>query len=233
MSSNDLFSCSSSSSFRQSSASKIDQLYEISYVPNDSRIPVKHLVSLSLLSDLPHHCLAQGYTHIHFGTIRLALTFHGRKGLPAYSQIALLDTRFVEYQHAYVDSNATPTCTYVPKQLSKDELVKLLPEKWITNYEQIHRAHVRSTSALEFVRHENGLVEMKFSSSQPNCLDEAAKIDDDEDLPKKRKSWQQKLKRRYEKGDPTVGLLGESSGKFDYYVLYPKAEPSQPPSPPP
>nr|GFC54768.1 putative zinc finger, CCHC-type [Tanacetum cinerariifolium] len=60
----------------------------------------------------------------------------------------------------------------------------------------------------------------------------AAKIDDDdEDLPRKQKSLQQKLKRRYEKGDPTVGLLGEPSGKFDYYVLYPKAEPSQPPSP--
>ncbi|GJS47542.1 putative zinc finger, CCHC-type containing protein [Tanacetum coccineum] len=166
-----------------------------------------------------------------------------------------------------VDSNATPTCTYVPRQLSREELVKLLPEKWITNYEQIHQAPVRSTSAPEFVRHENGLVEIKFSSSQPksdnvfptgihmitptdqepaqeikhiwwdvcnceSCLDEAAKIDDDDDIPKKRKSSQQKLKRRYEKGDPTVGLLGEPSGKFDYYVLYPKAEPSQPLSPP-
>ncbi|GJV21837.1 hypothetical protein Tco_1370857 [Tanacetum coccineum] len=40
------------------------------------------------------------------------------------------------------------------------------------------------------------------------------------------------LKRRYEKGDPTVGLLGEPPGKFDYYVVYPKAEPSQPLSPP-
>ncbi|GKE08191.1 elongation factor 2-like protein, partial [Tanacetum coccineum] len=48
----------------------------------------------------------------------------------------------------------------------------------------------------------------------------------------KRKSSQQKLKRMYEKGDLTVGLLGEPSGKFDYYVLYPKAEPSQPLSPP-
>nr|GEX51999.1 putative zinc finger, CCHC-type [Tanacetum cinerariifolium] len=65
-----------------------------------------------------------------------------------------------------------------------------------------------------------------------SCLDEAAKINDDaEDLPRKRKSSQQILKRRYEKGDPTVGLLGEPSGKFDYYVLYPKAEPNQPPSP--
>ncbi|GJX99344.1 hypothetical protein Tco_0356363 [Tanacetum coccineum] len=31
-----------------------------------------------------------------------------------------------------------------------------------------------------------------------SCLDEAAKIDDDEDLPKKRKSSQQKLKRSHE-----------------------------------
>nr|GFD40508.1 putative zinc finger, CCHC-type [Tanacetum cinerariifolium] len=148
-----------------------------------------------------------------------------------------------------------------------DELVKLLPEKWITNYEQIHQAPVRSTSTPEFVRHENGLVEIKFSSSQSKsdnvfptgipmipptdqepaqeikhiwryvcncegCLDNAAKIDDDdEDLPKKCKSSQQKLKRRYEKGDPTVGFVREPSRKFDYYVLYTKAEPTQPPSP--
>ncbi|GJZ14294.1 hypothetical protein Tco_0549524 [Tanacetum coccineum] len=62
-----------------------------------------------------------------------------------------------------------------------------------------------------------------------NCesfLDEAAKFDDDdEDLPKKRKSSQQKLKRRYEKGDPTVGLLGDPLGKFYYYVLCLKEEP--------
>ncbi|KAJ9562160.1 hypothetical protein OSB04_007320 [Centaurea solstitialis] len=33
----------SSTSFRQSSASKIDQLYEISYVPNDSKIPINSM----------------------------------------------------------------------------------------------------------------------------------------------------------------------------------------------
>ncbi|KAJ9547114.1 hypothetical protein OSB04_019657 [Centaurea solstitialis] len=242
----------SSTSFRKSSTSKIDQLYEISYVPDDSKIPItsmplvnpysvfskpnnslsknefvqasrfdshqlpattsEHLVTLSLPPDLPRHCLAQGYTHIHFGAIRLALTFHGRKGLPAFSRIALVDTMFVEYQHACictiqttlnagtsfvtfypnfnmplndpsihtalkaqiqiggtpqvntfqatfhyqmayrvqnhsldimvpdqehagdalfidVNSSATPTCTYVPRQLSREELLKLLPEK--------------------------------------------------------------------------------------------------------
>ena len=65
-----------------------------------------------------------------------------------------------------VDSNATPTSTYVPKQLSRDELVKLLPDKWITNYEQIHQAPVQSTTAPDFVRHINGEVEVKFSSQE-------------------------------------------------------------------
>ena len=36
----------------------------------------------------------------------------------------------------------------------------------------------------------------------------------------KKKSSQQPLKERDEARDPKVGLLGESSGKFDYYVKY-------------
>lgn len=37
---------------------------------------------------------------------------------------------------------------------------------------------------------------------------------------KKKKYTQQKLKERYESGDPQVELLGEPSGnKFEYYVL--------------
>ena len=37
----------------------------------------------------------------------------------------------------------------------------------------------------------------------------------------RKKSFQQSLKERYEAGDPEVDLLGEPSGKFDYYVFYP------------
>nr|GEY01226.1 putative zinc finger, CCHC-type [Tanacetum cinerariifolium] len=293
-------------SIRQTSSKKLcSSSRALRTFTEESRDEVEQLVSLSLSSDLPRHCLAQGYTYIRFGAIRLALTFHGRKGLHVYSRIALLDKRFVEYQHACigtiqttlnagtivvtfypnfnmplndpslltslkaqfqiggtpqvntfqatfhyqmayrvqnhsldilvpgqdnagdallidVDSNTTPTCTYVPRKLSQDKLVKLLLEKWITNYEQIHQAPVRSTSAPEFMRHENGMVEIKFSSSQPksdnvfptgirmitptyqepaqevkhvwwdvcnceSCIDEAAKISDDEDLPRKQK----------------------------------------------
>lgn len=36
------------------------------------------------------------------------------------------------------------------------------------------------------------------------------------------------MQERYEAGDPEVDLLGEPSGKFDYYVLYSKSKPSPP-----
>ena len=66
--------------------------------------------------------------------------------------------------------------------------------------------------------------------------------DEEDDRPRKKKSSSQKsLQKRYENGDPKVDLLGESSGKFDYYVLYPKRtsqsrkpfliEPSKPETP--
>ena len=42
------------------------------------------------------------HTHLHFGAVRLVLTFHGRKGLPVISRISLIDSRFLEYQNAVI-----------------------------------------------------------------------------------------------------------------------------------
>ncbi|GLU06438.1 hypothetical protein SLE2022_234730 [Rubroshorea leprosula] len=39
-----------------------------------------------------------------------------------------------------------------------------------------------------------------------------------------RKSSQQELKENFEQGDLSIRLLGESSGKFDYYVKYSPSE---------
>ncbi|KAI3825588.1 hypothetical protein L1987_07079 [Smallanthus sonchifolius] len=52
------------------------------------------------------------------------------------------------------------------------------------------------------------------------CLEEADRVEYDEDVPKKKKGSQKSLKKRYKTGDLRVSLLGEPSGKFDYYVLY-------------
>ena len=48
--------------------------------------------SLSIQLEPPSQWIAQGYTHIHFGAIHLALTYHARKGLPLCARIGLLDT---------------------------------------------------------------------------------------------------------------------------------------------
>ncbi|KAG5255169.1 movement protein [Salix suchowensis] len=189
-------------------------------IPATSR---EQFVTLEIPSEFPEQWITQGYTHIHFGAIRLALSYHGRKGLPVAARLALLDTRYLEYQHACigslettlncgtmvvtfypnfnmalddpqlhhflkvqlqitgadqvmdtyqatllyqmayrvqnhafdlvlpvtndallitVDTNQKATCTHVPRQIPKDELQKLLPSSWITNYEKLHQNSV-------------------------------------------------------------------------------------------
>ncbi|KAH9752199.1 hypothetical protein KPL71_014610 [Citrus sinensis] len=152
---------------------------------------------------------------------RLILTLHGRKGLPVTTRIALLDTRFKQYQHVvigtvlttvhagsvlltfypnfnlslkdpnlpttikvqiqlqgaeqtptsklatlhhqivyrlqnhaldlptpyttsdalmiFVDTYTIPTIIQIPKQIQKQELLKLMPLEWLTNYEYFHQ----------------------------------------------------------------------------------------------
>ena len=63
---------------------------------------VKTSLPFSLPKEFVYPWQKQGYTHLHFGAVRLALTFHRRKGLPAVSRMALLNSRFLEYQHAVI-----------------------------------------------------------------------------------------------------------------------------------
>ncbi|KAH0781393.1 hypothetical protein KY290_000991 [Solanum tuberosum] len=49
--------------------------------------------------DFPRQWKSLGFTHIHFGPIRVALTYHGRKGQPVVARLSLLDTRYYEYQY--------------------------------------------------------------------------------------------------------------------------------------
>lgn len=60
----------------------------------------EQFLPIDLPTDLLPQWIKDGYTHIHIGAIKLALTFHGRKGLPVVSNVAVLDTRFKQYPHA-------------------------------------------------------------------------------------------------------------------------------------
>ena len=73
-------------------------------IPATSR---EQFVTLEIPTEFPGQWISQGYTHIHFCAIRLALSYHGRKGLPIAARLALLDTRYLEYQHACIGSLET------------------------------------------------------------------------------------------------------------------------------
>lgn len=296
-------------SFKTTAASKLDYLYEIEYLPEDSKVPpsqfpvinpytiyckpqssfkkkvkkllgadhsspVKEYVQASNFSahpifadekeqflpiDLPTnllpHWIQDGYTHIHIGAIKLALTFHGRKGLPVVSNLAVLDTRFrlyphatlgtisstlnagtvfitlvpnynislqdphaldclkvqvqisgtpqvatavvatLHYQIAYrvqnhsfdipvpdfvqtqdalflnIDAALVPTCTYVPRQLSSEDLKSLLPAKWTTHYENFHGRN-EAITAIEpvYTRQADDTVETSFHHQEATTI---------------------------------------------------------------
>ncbi|KAH9744135.1 hypothetical protein KPL70_003561 [Citrus sinensis] len=65
------------------------------------------MASSSSNSDNLAHWKREGYTHLHLGGVRLILTLYGRKGLPVTARLALLDTRFKEYQHVVIGTVLT------------------------------------------------------------------------------------------------------------------------------
>lgn len=60
----------------------------------------EHLFPINIPKELPRMAFAQGYSHLHYGAVCLAVTFHGRKGLPVVAMIAFVDSHFPEYQQA-------------------------------------------------------------------------------------------------------------------------------------
>ena len=67
----------------------------------------ENFITLALPKEFVIPWQKQRYTHLHFGAVRLALTFHGRKGLPVVSRISLLDSRFLKYQNAVIETDQT------------------------------------------------------------------------------------------------------------------------------
>ncbi|KAH9698068.1 hypothetical protein KPL71_023866 [Citrus sinensis] len=216
-------------------------------------------VTFEIPSDLIANWKREGYTHLHLGGIRLILTLHGRKGLPVTARIALLDTRFKQYQHAVIGTvlttfhagsvlltfypnfnpsledpnlpttikvhiqlqgaeqtptsklatlhhqivyrlqnhaldlptpsttsdalmilgytNTIPTIIQIPKQIQKQELLKLMPLEWLTNYEHFHQISepVQTTEAT-FERRQNGQVKLSFQTPEPQSVPETPRL---------------------------------------------------------
>ncbi|KAH9724757.1 hypothetical protein KPL70_007611 [Citrus sinensis] len=69
--------------------------------------PAEQYVTLEIPSELISNWKREGYTHLHLGGIRLILTLHGRKGLSVTARLAMLDTRFKQYQDAVIGTVLT------------------------------------------------------------------------------------------------------------------------------
>ncbi|KAH9780742.1 hypothetical protein KPL71_008199 [Citrus sinensis] len=69
--------------------------------------PAEQYVTLEIPSELISNWKREGYTHLHLGGIRLILTLRGRKGLPVTARLAMLDTRFKQYQDAIIGTVLT------------------------------------------------------------------------------------------------------------------------------
>ncbi|KAL4333185.1 hypothetical protein GQ457_07G043420 [Hibiscus cannabinus] len=210
-------------------------------------LAAEQFVTLEIPSDFPKGWIGAGYSHIHFGAIRLALSYHGSEGKPVVARIALLDTRYLKYQDAcigtveatmngglvmvtffpnfimalqdpnlldalkvqvhivgapqvessiiatlhyqivyrvqdhaiklsgcgsndslliIVNTQEQPHCVHVPRQIPREELIQLLPERWVTSYDQIHAAKqpIRSTNT-KIISKGDGISEIRFDHS--------------------------------------------------------------------
>lgn len=78
---------------------------------------------------------------IHFEAIKLALSYHSRKGLPVVARLALLDTRYLEYSYSCIESletilnTSTVILTFYPKfHVSSKFTIVVLSQGTIVNY---------------------------------------------------------------------------------------------------
>ncbi|KAJ9141153.1 hypothetical protein P3X46_031726 [Hevea brasiliensis] len=64
-------------------------------------------VTLEIPPQLIPRWKQEGFSHLHFGVVRLILSLHGRRGLPVTARVSLLDTRFLQYEHAVIGTCLT------------------------------------------------------------------------------------------------------------------------------
>ena len=69
------------------------------------------------------------------------------------------------------------TIIQIPKQIQTQELLKLMPLEWLTNYEHFHQNSepVQATKAT-FERRQNGQVKLSFQTPEPKPVSETPRF---------------------------------------------------------
>ena len=72
------------------------------------------------------------------------------------------------------DIDTIPTIIQIPKKIQKQELLKLMPLEWLSNYEQFHHnSEPIQTSEAIFQRRSNGQVKLSFQQPGQSSAPEA------------------------------------------------------------
>lgn len=71
-----------------------------------------------------------------------------------------------------MDNNHATSYVHVPRQIFRDELVKLLPETWVTNYEKLHKdVHLVQFTKPKFTKKKDGCMVIKI-----DCMEQKTKV---------------------------------------------------------
>ncbi|VYS48142.1 unnamed protein product [Arabidopsis thaliana] len=83
---------------------------------------------------------------------------HTNHGLQRDTEDALL---------VQLESQHSPSCVHILRQIPRDELVKLLPESWVTNYEKLHdRSTLIQSMDSSIHRRKDGAMEIAFKQQE-------------------------------------------------------------------
>ena len=75
------------------------------------------------------------------------------------------------------DTDTIPTIIQIPKQIQKQDLLKLMPLEWLTNYEYFHQhSEPVQTTEATFTRRQNGQVKLSFQTLKPKPISETPRL---------------------------------------------------------
>ncbi|MBA0625773.1 hypothetical protein Godav_003542, partial [Gossypium davidsonii] len=165
----------------------------------------EQFVTLDIPSNFPQDWIQHGYSHIHFGAVRLALNYHGTFGKPVVSRIALLDSS-PGSESALIESFQAdgkplyyfkyPITGHCPWDLicSCELCHELNFEEWVVGMDnEAYKPHkkffYKKSTQFEFYK--------RWINGDPNIKTQ-----------------------RWINGDPNISPLGEDNVKFVYLVDY-------------
>ncbi|KAH9752185.1 hypothetical protein KPL71_014601 [Citrus sinensis] len=75
------------------------------------------------------------------------------------------------------DTDTIPTIIQIPKQIQKQELLKLMPLEWLTNYEHFHQnSEPIQTTEATFNRRPNGQVKLSFQTPDTKPISDSPQL---------------------------------------------------------